>query len=233
MKLNSQIYQFDAPTIDVQKESEIVHKSDIAEGLNPSNMSLTHENALRVFLSNVDLFINSSDKSSIDKKELHRIIHDSLDTFDESLADNQIFSQLYVRKIQLEKEIEKMETEKARIDKKVQFKTNLLFGSMFTACFVEFCIGYYCIYQVEWLGWDLVEPFTYSIGQGKFVVGTWFFCKYLWDTNSTDLNDFFNKRFAKKMYRKNGFELERLEYYRSQLEEINNKLQSVELSKIY
>mmetsp|Transcript_30987 Transcript_30987/g.5583 ORF Transcript_30987/g.5583 Transcript_30987/m.5583 type:complete len:87 (+) Transcript_30987:511-771(+) len=30
---------------------------------------------------------------------------------------------------------------------------------------------YYTIYEVEWLGWDLMEPITYSVGQGTFVFG--------------------------------------------------------------
>jgi hypothetical protein len=32
-------------------------------------------------------------------------------------------------------------------------------------------IGYYGIYQVEWLGWDPVEPITYSFAQGGFICG--------------------------------------------------------------
>jgi len=32
-------------------------------------------------------------------------------------------------------------------------------------------VGYYAIYEVEWLGWDLVEPLTYTISQGMFIGG--------------------------------------------------------------
>ncbi len=32
-------------------------------------------------------------------------------------------------------------------------------------------MSYFCIYEIDWLGWDLVEPLTYSIGQGMFVGG--------------------------------------------------------------
>jgi hypothetical protein len=35
----------------------------------------------------------------------------------------------------------------------------------------QFGISYYCIYEVDWLGWDLFEPLTYTIGQGMFVGG--------------------------------------------------------------
>jgi hypothetical protein len=174
LELNNEIHEFDSPTIDTFKEAEKNDKSLIAESLITTNMSQAHENTLKQFLSNVELFTNNSEASEIDKTELHRIIHDSLDVFDESLADSQIFF-LYARKMQLEADIAKLGSEKAAIDKRAQFKTNMMFTSIFTACLAEFLTGYYCIYEVEWLGWDLVEPVTYSIAQGKFVVGTWFF----------------------------------------------------------
>jgi len=27
----------------------------------------------------------------------------------------------------------------------------------------QFGISYHCIFNVEWMGWDLVEPVTYSV----------------------------------------------------------------------
>lgn len=41
-------------------------------------------------------------------------------------------------------------------------------SSFFT---LQFGLGYYTIFEVSWLGWDLVEPFTYTVGQGSFVLG--------------------------------------------------------------
>ena len=38
----------------------------------------------------------------------------------------------------------------------------------------QFFGGYYAIYEIEWLGWDLVEPLTYTVGQGMFVGGMLF-----------------------------------------------------------
>ena len=42
----------------------------------------------------------------------------------------------------------------------------------------QFGISYYCIYEVDWLGWDLVEPITYTIGQGLFVAGLLYSLRY-------------------------------------------------------
>jgi hypothetical protein len=38
----------------------------------------------------------------------------------------------------------------------------------------QFGAGYYCIYEVPWLGWDLVEPMTYTIAQGMFILGLFY-----------------------------------------------------------
>lgn len=35
----------------------------------------------------------------------------------------------------------------------------------------QLVFGFHFIYNVEWLGWDLVEPMTYTISQGSFIVG--------------------------------------------------------------
>ena len=35
---------------------------------------------------------------------------------------------------------------------------------------LQFGIGYYSIFHVSWLGWDLVEPLTYTVGQGSFII---------------------------------------------------------------
>jgi hypothetical protein len=42
-------------------------------------------------------------------------------------------------------------------------RTKLYFVSAFLLFGAQFGISYHCIYNVEWLGWDLVEPITYSI----------------------------------------------------------------------
>ena len=36
---------------------------------------------------------------------------------------------------------------------------------------LQFGLSGYTIYFVPWLGWDLVEPFTYTVSQGSFILG--------------------------------------------------------------
>jgi len=35
-------------------------------------------------------------------------------------------------------------------------------------------VGYHCIFNVSWLGWDLVEPMTYTVGQASFILGLFY-----------------------------------------------------------
>ena len=42
-------------------------------------------------------------------------------------------------------------------------------ASIFTL--TQLITGTYGIYGVEWIGWDLVEPLTYTLSQGGFILG--------------------------------------------------------------
>ena len=54
--------------------------------------------------------------------------------------------------------------------------------------FLQFTVGYHCIYNVEYLGWDLVEPVTYSVAQGMFVGGI-IYMKRKQTLQSTEFSD--------------------------------------------
>lgn len=246
LKLNDRIYGFDSPTLDVQKEAEVANRSKLVNVLMSNVKTTSSENTMQLyrhiclFLANVDQIIDGSKKEKFSPAEVTSILSAYAQDVQNSpaahhrvgLARRHIY-QLYLKKIQIQKTIGELEAQKAEIDKSAQFKTNLLFSSIFVTCLIEFCVGYYCIYEVDWLGWDLVEPLTYTLGQGKFVLGTWFFCKYLSDTNCTDLNSFFNNRFKYRMYKKKLFEFQRLNYLKKQVLEIEDEIREVERNILY
>ena len=57
------------------------------------------------------------------------------------------------------------------IQAKEATKRNALYLGMSGFFTAQFFVGYHCIFNVEWLGWDLVEPVTYTVGQGSFMLG--------------------------------------------------------------
>lgn len=92
-------------------------------------------------------------------------------------------------------------------------------------------MGYYCIYQVPWIGWDLFEPLTYSIAQGYFMCGVYFYLKNKQETNYKNLADFMNNYYKNKIYKKQNFEPERLDFMRTQLQETEAKIDEQEQKK--
>ena len=58
-------------------------------------------------------------------------------------------------------EIEKLEQTKELIDKKVNFRLNILWAMLIVILSIVTGIFYHCIYNVEDLGWDICEPVTY------------------------------------------------------------------------
>ena len=90
-------------------------------------------------------------------------------------------------------------------------------------------MSYYCIYEVDWLGWDLVEPLTYTLGQGMFVGGVLYCLRNI--GKSTQFSSFaedFNNRRLTKWYRKHGIEPDRLSFLEEELSKITTELNEAE-----
>lgn len=71
----------------------------------------------------------------------------------------------------LTQELNAHRKELKEVTKKAQRNSQLMIGALSTFFTLQFGLGYYTIFEVSWLGWDLVEPVTYTIGQGSFVLG--------------------------------------------------------------
>jgi hypothetical protein len=68
---------------------------------------------------------------------------------------------------------------KEEYELKAAKRAKRFFHASFLFFSIQFGVSYYCIYEVDWLGWDLVEPLTYTIGQGLFVGGIYYAMKNL------------------------------------------------------
>lgn len=94
--------------------------------------------------------------------------------------------------------------------------------SFFTA---QFFTSYYCIFEVEWLGWDLVEPLTYSVGQGSFILGLIYMMRNRGiNVEYTGLSEHFKAKKQKKWLKKYNFDLQRYYFLKEKLERIQEKL---------
>ena len=172
-------------------------------------------------------FVDGKKKEKLTVSDIEHVITDSLDIFDQSLVQSNVY-QCYVSKIQLQKDIDALEKQKKALDKAAKRKTGMVYSFLYSLLLTEFSLFYYMIYEVSWLGWDLVEPLTYSIGQGYFLAGVYFYTRTHNDSNYTNLADFFNNRFRLKLYKKNSFEEERLAFLKTRMERLNAKIADLE-----
>ena len=98
---------------------------------------------------------------------------------------------------------------------------------------LQFGIGYYSIFHVSWLGWDLVEPLTYTVGQGSFIVALLYLLRNRKVNVDlyTGLEEHWQKKKIKRWELNYGFDLQRYEFLRNKLEKIDKELQRAELQR--
>ena len=138
---------------------------------------------------------------------------DSLDTAMESsysiVSDPVISEELY-KKRQQKKEIEgklyKIAQSFGEITQIQQNKTRKYYWAITGLCSIQLGIGYHAIENVEWLGWDLVEPLTYTFGHGTFVLGMLIMLRYknMIGNNYSDMKEDLVDRRIEKILKKEG-----------------------------
>lgn len=92
-----------------------------------------------------------------------RALSESVKFFDDVVVREEIY-RLNLARVQLRDEIAKLEKQKQALDVKAARRNRLFFQTAFTLFATQFGVSYYCIYEVDWIGWDLFEPLTYTIG---------------------------------------------------------------------
>ena len=124
----------------------------------------------------------------------------AIETSFNMVSDPVISEELYRKREQL-REIEvkllKIKETTSSVRAKQQRKTNKFYYSITGMCTIQLGLGYHCIENVEWLGWDLVEPLTYTLGQGTFIWGMLYMLYYrrMHDGNYSDLKeDYIDRR---------------------------------------
>ena len=100
-----------------------------------------------------------------------------------------------------------------------------LFSLMSLYFTFQFGISYYCIYEVDWIGWDLFEPLTYTVSQGTAIAGVFFVMRNRGATTAyTDLADHLKAKRARKWLRKYDFDLQRYYFLEQKLNRIDEEL---------
>jgi hypothetical protein len=132
-------------------------------------MGTLHANTVSTIAAQI--MQNIGDKSTPD--QLRAAYIEQSQIFSQPIVREQLY-ELYTKKMSLEAEYRELKAREQEIATREQRRTTMIFTGMSLFFTMQFGVSYYTIFEVEWLGWDLVEPCTYSITQGLSITGLWF-----------------------------------------------------------
>jgi hypothetical protein len=75
-----------------------------------------------------------------------------------------------------------------------------------------------------YFSWDIMEPISYMMLFGNFTVGVCYYALFKKDMELSTLRESIANRSAKKLYKKNGLDIERIELLESEISELREIL---------
>lgn len=134
---------------------------------------------------------------------------------------------------EVEKELKKLEALEKKMLARARLRVNLgCLGFLSLFC-SQWGFFYYTIYEVEWLGWDLMEPITYSVGQGGFVMGVLYFTKNKIDSTYSNLMNKYQDKKKSQLSRKFNLDVGRLSHLRAERERLQSQIKLLEQRLTY
>jgi Mitochondrial calcium uniporter len=108
------------------------------------------------------------------------------------------------------------------LDRKADFraKTLLTLGSTFFMAQFGFIMSGTFVYY----SWDVMEPIAYCMMLGNFTAGLFFYAKNKEEMQLTTLRTMLATKFARRIYRKRGFDIEKLERLEEEIRELRQML---------
>jgi len=90
----------------------------------------------------------------------------------------QNIQELEIQKFQLEEVLKCIKREIEDIHRKAEGRISLYLYLLILLGFGQIGFFYYTIFEVDWLGWDVMEPLTYSVELFFLAVSMRFYLKY-------------------------------------------------------
>lgn len=162
-----------------------------------------YKNNKNSYLSDIQDILNKLNITEHDKE--YKLFFDMLEEKDNKILD------LKRQYMIISSEIDNMEKAKILIDKKVSFRLNIIFTLLLISFILITGLFYHGIYNLDDLGWDLVEPVTYLYSSVIFLLCLFLFIKL--HKKSYSLSDIYDDLFSKlrnTRYMKYNFNYEKL-----------------------
>lgn len=167
-------------------------------------------------------FIENLETSKVTSKvELEAFIHKTLTSLGDQFGS--YLSALKCSLNEIETQIRDINRKEEEIIKSIKGQSNIFctLGLGFLAA--QWGFFYYTIYEVEWLGWDLMEPITFTVGQSGFVLSLFYYLKTKRSHGYSTMLARFQDSKREYLLRKNGINPGKLKY----LNEEKNRILSL------
>lgn len=170
----------------------------------------------------IESFIKKLEKSEVsNKKELEEVVNQNLVELGEQYGTYLTVLKSSVNEI--DQEIQSISKKEQEIIKHIRFRSTLMCSGIFGLLACQWGFFYYTIYEVDWLGWDLMEPITFTVGQSGFVLSILYYLK----TQTTQSYESMLSRYESKrktfLLNKRGVDIGRIRF----LEEEKNRILSL------
>jgi hypothetical protein len=124
-------------------------------------------------------------------------------------------------------ELERLQRIKDRIDSKSNFRIRFILFLLFSLLVAQTGLFYYMIFHVDFLGWDLVEPTTFLVSSGLFLIGLFTYIKLNRSAiNSEHIVKGFKNKYYLKMYMKENFNIDRYMLMEKQLNDLTAAIEN-------
>ena len=148
-------------------------------------------------------------KGTISAEKLKTDFIEELDFFNDPVIREEIF-RLQSLKMITQTELEALENRLSEIKSKESAKKKFYFGALSGWFTAQFVLSYYGIFMVDWLGWDLVEPWTYTVSQFSFILSLFYITRNRkFTAEYTSLDERIDKNLARSMLKKYNFDYPR------------------------
>jgi hypothetical protein len=121
-------------------------------------------------------FVENLQKANVkDKNEMNQFVDGALADLGEQFGT--YLSVLRNTVSEIDAQISAIRKKEEEILKKIRFKSKMYCGGILGLLAAQWGFFYYTIYEVDWLGWDLMEPITFTVGQSSFVLSLYYYLK--------------------------------------------------------
>lgn len=163
-----------------------------------NKISKDQANLLSIFLCTVEKDLNDSMKEgeTFNFSKTMELLRNSSRTLSE--PKRQFIQELKFKQLDLEENLSNIEEEIQKVESMAERRILFYLYMLILLSLAQIFVFYYCIFEVEWLGWDIMEPITYTVDIIGVAVAMRFYLKYGINRNFQGILNLHKQKFITK-----------------------------------